>query len=55
MVFLDEMGIYGSFLHYAMIISLVGGSMALFIYLWWTDRLGMDEEASQHMFEQDEK
>lgn len=51
---LDEIGLYGSLLHYAMIISLVGGAMLLFVYLWCTGRLGMDEEASQQMFEQDE-
>lgn len=51
----DEMGVYGSLLHYAMIIAFVGGAFLIFIYLWRKGRLDMDEAPKYEMMEDDEK
>jgi hypothetical protein len=41
---LDPSGAYGGYLHYMLVISLVGSAFLLFIYLWYKGRLDMDEE-----------
>lgn len=51
----DEMGIYGSLLHYAFIIAFVGGAFLIFLYLWRKGRLDMDEEPKYDMMEDDEE
>lgn len=55
--FIDGEGIYGTFLNYAFTVSMAGGALILFIYLWSKGRLDMDEEAKEQMmkFEAEEK
>jgi hypothetical protein len=52
---LDGGGIYGHFLHYALIIAMTGGTVLVFIYLWIKRRLDMDEEPKIQMMESDEE
>lgn len=52
---IDETGVYGSILHYALIIAFVGGAFFAFLYFWWKGRLDMDEEPKYKMLEDDEK
>jgi hypothetical protein len=51
LVILDGEGVYGSLLHYGLIIALVGSAMLIFLYLWIKGRLDMDEEPKYVMFE----
>jgi len=44
MTFLDETGVQGYYLHYGLVIALVGSAILVFFYLWKKDRLNMDEE-----------
>ncbi|SPJ31981.1 unnamed protein product [Candidatus Protochlamydia amoebophila UWE25] len=52
---IDGFGIYGNLLHYALVISLVGGAFIIFLYLWKTDRLSMDEEAKYQMMDEEQE
>jgi hypothetical protein len=45
----DSFGIYGTVLHYGLIIFVVGSALLLFIYLWYKGRLDMDQEPADRM------
>ncbi|MCE2982472.1 MAG: hypothetical protein LW832_02785 [Parachlamydia sp.] len=50
----DSFGIYGNYLHYAFVISMVGGAFLLFFQLWRKGRLDMDEEAKIQMMKEED-
>lgn len=50
---LDGGGVYGSILHYAMVIVLVGSAFLIFFHLWMKDRLDMDEGPKFQMMEEE--
>ena len=50
----DGLGLYGKFLHYGIVISLVGSAFLIFIYLWRKKRLDLDEEPKFQMMQEDE-
>lgn len=50
----DEMGVYGSLLHYSLVILFVGSAFLIFLYLWKKGRLDMDEEPKYDMMDDDE-
>ncbi len=45
----DSGGIYGAYLHYGLIILMVGSAIIIFLYLWYKGRLDMDEEPKLQM------
>lgn len=45
----DSGGIFGAYLHYGLIILMVGSAMIIFLYLWYQGRLDMDEEPKLQM------
>jgi len=47
----DSYGVYGSALHYSMVIAFVGSAFLIFLNLWRKGRLDMDEDASNKMME----
>jgi hypothetical protein len=47
-------GVCGSFVHYALIIALVGSAFLIFLYLWKKGRLDMDEDPKIQMLKDDE-
>ncbi len=51
----DSGGFYGAYLHYALIIMLVGNAFIVFMYLWYKGRLDMDEEPKLQMMVPDEE
>lgn len=52
---IDGMGLYGHFLHYAIVISLVGSAFLIFLYLWRNKRLDIDEEPKFQMMRDEEE
>ncbi len=50
---IDSFGVYGSALHYGLIVAFVGSAFLIFLYLWGKGRLDMDEEASIQMMKDD--
>ena len=50
---IDSFGVYGSALHYGLVIAFVGSAFLIFLYLWGKGRLGLDEEASIQMMKDD--
>ncbi len=50
---IDSFGVYGSALHYGLVIAFVGSAFLIFIYLWSKGRLGMDEEPAVQMMKDD--
>lgn len=54
-VVIDGLGIYGNFLHYGLVISLVGSAFLVFIYLWKNKRLDIDEEPKFQMMQEEDK
>lgn len=52
---IDAMGVYGSLLHYSLVIAFVGSAFLLFFYLWKKDRLNMDEEPKFQMMRDEAK
>lgn len=55
---IDGAGIYGSTLHYALVIAFVASAMIIFVALWRKGRLDMDESPKFQMMregEQDER
>jgi len=50
---IDSFGVYGSALHYGLIIAFVGSAFLIFLYLWRKGRLDMDEDASIQMMKDD--
>ncbi len=51
----DSGGVYGSVLHYGMVIFLVDGAFLIFIHLWSKGRLDMDEEPKLRMMREDDE
>lgn len=49
----DGVGIYGFVLHYALLFALFGSSLLSFLYFWRKKKLGFDEEAKYHLFEEE--
>lgn len=47
----DCLGVYGNYLHYGAVIVLVGSAFFIFLHLWKTKRLDMDEEPKFQMME----
>lgn len=50
---IDGQGIYGFVLHYCLLFALFGSALIVFLYLWRKKRLGLDEEAKYHPFQED--
>lgn len=50
----DGSGIYGSILHYSLLLALAGSTILVFIYLWRKGRLDIDEEAKEQMMKGDD-
>lgn len=48
-VIVDTTGLYGTILHYAFTIAIVGSAMIYFVYLWFKGRLDMDESPKWQM------
>ncbi len=46
----DGEGIYGFVLHYSLLFAFFGSALLVFLALWSKNRLGMDEEAKFHLF-----
>lgn len=51
---IDGLGIYGNFLHYGLVISLVGSAFLIFLYLWRHKRLDIDEAPKFQMMQEEE-
>jgi len=51
---IDGMGLYGHFLHYGIVISLVGSAFLIFLYLWKNKRLDIDEGPKFQMMQEEE-
>lgn len=54
LMIIDGSGIYGSLLHYAMVLFFVGSALLIFTYLWWTGKLGMSEGPKYRMMDDEE-
>lgn len=50
----DTTGLYGTVLHYALTIAIVGSTMVYFVYLWYKGRLDLDEGPKWQMLSQDQ-
>lgn len=50
----DAMGVYGSTLHYGLVIACVGSAFLVFLCLWKKKRLDMDEEPKFQMMQEDD-
>lgn len=50
----DAMGVYGSTLHYGLVIACVGSAFIIFCYLWKRKRLDMDEEPKYQMMQEED-
>jgi len=48
---IDEQGVYGSLLHYGIVIAFVGSAFFIFVWLWWYGKLDMDEGPKIQMME----
>lgn len=51
---IDGIGVYGNFLHYGIVIALVGSAFLIFLYLWKKKRLDLDEGPKFQMMQEDE-
>lgn len=51
---IDGIGVYGNFLHYGLVITLVGSAFLVFLYLWKNKRLDIDEEPKFQMMQEEE-
>jgi O-antigen/teichoic acid export membrane protein len=51
---IDGAGIYGSIMHYALVIAFVGSAFLIFLYLWKKGRLDMDEKPKFQMMQDEE-
>lgn len=51
---LDSGGIYGAYLHYGLVILMVGAAFISFLYLWNKGKLDMDEEPKYRMMEEED-
>lgn len=54
MMTFDASGIYGELINYMMTIWFAGSAFFIFLYLWKSDKLGLDEEAKWSMLEEGE-
>lgn len=52
---LDSGGIYGAYLHYGLILMMVGSAFIVFLYLLYKGRLDMDEEPKMQMMKIEEE
>lgn len=52
---LDSGGIYGAYLHYGLIIMMVGSAFIVFLYLFVRGRLDMDEEPKHQMMKMEDE
>lgn len=50
---IDGMGLYGHFLHYGIVIALVGSAFLIFLCLWKKKRLDIDEEPKFQMMREE--
>ena len=55
LLIIDGIGVYGNFLHYGIVMSLVGSAFLIFIYLWKSKRLDMDEEPKFQMMQDEQE
>lgn len=51
---IDGAGIYGSIMHYALVIAFVGSAFLIFLYLWNKGRLDMDEKPKFQMMQDED-
>lgn len=51
----DTNGVYGSILHYALVIAISGASLLAFIYFWCKGKLDMDEGPKYQMLNDTEE
>lgn len=51
---IDGAGVYGTILHYALVIAFVGSAFLIFVCLWKKNRLDMDEEPKYTMMENED-
>jgi hypothetical protein len=51
----DPSGVYGSLLHYSLVLALIGSTLLVFIYLWRKGRLDLDEEPKHQMMKESEE
>lgn len=49
----DGIGIYGSLMHYGLVIAFAGSAFMVFLYLWRKGRLDMDEAPKIQMMQED--
>ena len=49
---IDGFGIYGTYFHYGVVITLVGSAFIIFFYLLYKKRLDMDEEPKFQMMQE---
>jgi hypothetical protein len=52
---LDSKGLYGEFMHWALVLAFVGSAFVVFLYLWKKGRLDMDEEPKIQMMKDDDE
>ncbi len=49
---IDASGVYGSLLHYGLVIAMVGSAFLIFCCLWKNKRLDMDEAPKFQMMDE---
>lgn len=52
---IDGIGIYGTVLHYSLLLALAGSAVLFFLYFWKKGRLDMDEEPKVQMWQNDDR
>lgn len=52
---LDGIGIYGTVLHYALLIALFGSALLFFLHFWRKGGLDMDESPKEQMMKQEDE
>lgn len=55
MLVIDLGGVYGTALHYGLVVAFVGSAFLIFLYLWRKGRLDMDEEPKHQMLLDEEE
>lgn len=53
--FIDSVGLIGNIFETALVLALGFSTILVFIYLWKTKRLDLDEEAAQDMVKRDDR
>jgi hypothetical protein len=51
----DGAGIYGSLMHYMLVMAFVGSAFLAFLYFWRKGKLDMDEGPKYQMMQPDEQ